>query len=105
MEDRFFGEGPGTGVHCPDSMALAKAYGIKGVRIETPGELTDKLREVLRYDGPVLCDVLSPEWQLIVPRVSSDKKDDGTLVSRKFEDMFPYLPEAELAENMVAERE
>ena len=100
MDGRLFGEGPASGVWCPDSMKIAEAYGIKGVRIERKDEVDDKIREVLAYDGPVICDVKVPEWQLIVPRVSSDKKADGTLVSRNFEDMFPFLPREELEEEI-----
>lgn len=103
MEDRFVGEGPNTGVWCPDSMNIAKAYGIKGVRVENVDELEDKIREVLEYDGPVICEVMTPEWQLLIPRVASDKLPDGTLRSRNYEDMFPYLPEEEVKANMIAE--
>ncbi len=59
--------------------------------------------KVLAYDGPVVCDVMTPEWQLLIPRASSEKRPDGRLFSRKIEDMFPYLPEAGLRQNMIAE--
>jgi acetolactate synthase-1/2/3 large subunit len=101
MENRFFGESPATGVWCPDSMEIAHAYGIKGVKISSGNELDSKIEEVLSYDGPVICDVSTPEWQLIIPRISSDKLPDGTLVMRKYEDMFPFLPDEELKENMI----
>ncbi len=104
MEDRFIGEGPQSGVWCPDSLEIAKAYGIKGVRIENVDEVESKIQEVLQYDGPVICEVMTPEWQLLVPRIASDKLADGTLRSRNYEDMFPYLPEDEVRENMVAEQ-
>lgn len=103
MEDRLYGEGPLSGVWCPDAMKIAEAYGIKGIRITHASELEDKIKEVLNYEGPVICDVLTQEWQLIVPRVSSDKMPDGTLVMRKYEDMFPFLPEEEFKKNMIAE--
>lgn len=103
MADRMFGEGPTSGVWCPDSMDIAKAYGIKGVRIDNIDDLDSKIDEVLNYDGPVICDVITPEWQLIIPRVSSDKLPNGTLVSRRYEDMFPYLSEEELNENMIVD--
>jgi len=103
MEGRLFGEGPASGVWCPDSLRIAEAYGIKGVRIDSVNNLDAKIDEVLAHDGPVICDVMTPEWQLLIPRVSSEKLPDGKLVSRKYEDMFPFLPEEELKRNMVAE--
>jgi Thiamine pyrophosphate-requiring enzymes [acetolactate synthase, pyruvate dehydrogenase (cytochrome), glyoxylate carboligase, phosphonopyruvate decarboxylase] len=105
MEDRFYGEGPSSGVWCPDAMKIADAYGIKGVRIEKVSELDSKIQEVLEYEGPVICDVLTEEWQMIVPRVASDKMPDGSLRMRNYEDMFPFLPADEYKENMVAEKE
>lgn len=105
MEDRFIGEGPDTGVWCPDSLEIAKAYGIKGIRIDNVDEVEEKIKEVLEYDGPVICEVMTPEWQLLIPRIASDKLPDGTLISRNYEDMFPYLSQEELKENMIAEKE
>lgn len=104
MDDRFVGEGPLTGVWCPDSLEIAKAYGIKGVRIDSVENIEEKIQEVLDYDGPVICDVMTPEWQLLIPRISSEKMADGTLVSRNYEDMFPYLPEEEVKGNMIEGR-
>ena len=105
MEDRFVGESPATGVWCPDAMRIAEAYGIKGIRIKSVDEVDLKIKEVLDYDGPVICEIMTPEWQLLIPRVASDKLPDGTLRSRNYEDMFPYLAEEELKANMVAEKE
>lgn len=104
MDNRLVGEGPSSGVWCPDSLEIAKAYGIKGVRIDSTDNIDEKIKEVLEYDGPVICDVMTPEWQLLVPRIASDKLPDGTLVSRDYEDMFPYLSPDELKANMVAEQ-
>jgi acetolactate synthase-1/2/3 large subunit len=105
MEGRLVGESPDSGVWCPDMMEIARAYGIKGVRIDRVEGMEEKIREVLDYDGPVICDVMTPEWQLLIPRVASDKRPDGTLVSREYEDMFPYLPKEEVERNMVANRD
>ena len=103
MDDRFIGESPQTGVWCPDSLDIAKAYGIMALRINSVKGVDDKIMEVLSYDGPVVCDVMTPEWQLLVPRVSSDKSPDGNLVSREYSDMFPYLPRDEYFKNMLDE--
>lgn len=101
MEGRLMGEGPETGVWCPDSLKIAEAYGIKGVRIERAEDVEVKIDEIMNYDGPVICDVMTPEWQLIIPRVSSEKRPDGTLVPRPYEDMYPFLERDEFLGNMV----
>ena len=103
MDGRLFGEGPDTGVWCPDSLKIAKAYGIKGIRIDNAKEAACKIKEAMDHDGPVICDVMTPEWQLIIPRISSEKRLDGTLVSLPYEDMYPFLDRTELRKNMVAE--
>lgn len=105
MNDRFVGESPKSGVWCPDTMEIAKAYGIKAVEIKNPEEIEEKIKEVLDFDGPVICKVKTPEWQLLIPRISSEKMPDGTLLSHDYEDMFPFLSREEMKENMVADRE
>ena len=63
----------------------------------------EKIKEVMDYNGPVICDVMTPEWQLIIPRISSEKKPDGTLISKPYEDMFPFLDRKEFLSNMIIE--
>lgn len=104
MNGRLMGESPKTGLWLPDALKIAQSYEIKGVRINTIDEVEKKIEEVLNYDGPVICDVMTPKWQLIIPRIASDKKPDGTLVSKPYEDLYPFLDPKELAENMIAEK-
>ena len=97
MDGRLMGESAKNGVWCPDSLKIATAYGIKGVRINSIDEIDKKVKEVLEYNGPVICDIMTPEWQLLIPRTASDKRPDGTLVAKPYEDMFPFLNRKELA--------
>ncbi|PIY92043.1 MAG: acetolactate synthase [Candidatus Magasanikbacteria bacterium CG_4_9_14_0_2_um_filter_42_11] len=105
MEGRFIGTDPESGLWCPDSVKVADAYGLKAVRIDSVESMDEKIQEVLDYDGPVVCDVMTPEYQLLVPRTSSQKLPDGKFVSKPFEDMFPFLDSNEVEKNMVAEQE
>lgn len=100
FDNRLFGEGPSSGVWCPDSIKIAEAYGIKAVRIESPDEIDSKIEEVLNYNGPVVCDIITDQWQLLIPRVSSEKLADGTLVSKPYDDMFPFLAKEEYQKNI-----
>ena len=38
----------------PDFVKLAEAYGAKGIRVETPGELDKGIKEMIDYNGPVI---------------------------------------------------
>ena len=104
FEGRLMGESPKTGLFIPDSVKLAEVYGIKAVRINNTRELDKKIIEVLNFPGPVICDVMTPEWQLIIPRIMSKKTPDGRMVSRPYEDLFPFLSEKELRSNLIAEK-
>ena len=100
MEGKFIGESPDSGLWCPDALEIAKAYGIKGIRINNATELDEKIKEVLAHDGPVICDVMSPEWQELQPKIASEKLADGTMVSKPYEDLAPFIDRQELAEIM-----
>jgi acetolactate synthase-1/2/3 large subunit len=102
FDRRMIGEGPESGVWCPDALEIAKAYGIPAVRINSVDEVDAKIKEVMDYnEGPIICDVMTPEWQLLIPRVASEKGADGKLISKPYEDMFPFLPAEELEAAMV----
>lgn len=103
FEGRMIGESPASGVTLPDTLKIAEAYGIKALRIHSVKEVDEKIRETLTYDGPVICDVLTPEWQAIIPRVGGTKQPNGEIIPNAYENMSPPLPPEELKANMVAE--
>ncbi len=105
MQDRFVGESPDSGVWCPDTLKIAQAYGIAGVRIDSVEQMDQKIEEVLSAQGPVVCEVMTPQWQLLIPRISSEKLPDGTLVAHDYDDMFPFLDREEVHRNRLFERE
>jgi acetolactate synthase-1/2/3 large subunit len=55
----------------PDFVALAKAFGISGVRVDSPQGLEGALKEALATDAPVLIEVSVGEmpsaWHLVAP--------------------------------------
>ncbi|BDG07167.1 thiamine pyrophosphate-binding protein [Anaeromyxobacter paludicola] len=104
MEGRYIGESPRTGVSFPDLRKLADLYGMHYVRIGSEAEVDGGLAEVMAHHGPVLCEVITPAEQLLAPRVASKKLDDGSMISMPYDDMFPFLPREEYAENQVWDR-
>ena len=103
MEDRFIGEGPNSGVWCPNLKNIAMAYEIPHVIISRPEEIDEKLNEVFSIEGPVICEVITHEWQALIPRITSEKMPDGRLVAHEYSDMYPFLDRDEYSNNMVSE--
>jgi pyruvate dehydrogenase (quinone) len=55
----------------PNFAEMAKAMGIKGVRVEAPRDLPAAVREVLQHNGPALLDVVSARQELVMPPVKT----------------------------------
>jgi len=51
----------------PNFADVATAVGIKGIRVESGGDLRGALEEALAADGPVLVDVLTARSELSMP--------------------------------------
>lgn len=91
MNDRFLGVGPDSGLQTPDFVKVAEAYGVKAVRITKDDNVTSKIREVMDFDGPVVCEVIVQEFAPIVPRIASKVMPDGSLKAADFDDLYPFL--------------
>lgn len=93
MNDRFLGVGPDSGVPAVDFGKVAAAYGVKAVKIAQKEEIHDKVKEVLEYQGPIICEVMVQEFGIIAPRISSRVMPDGSLKAAEFDDLWPFLSE------------
>ena len=99
FKGNFIGEAPRSGVSFPDYVALATAYGLPAVRIDTP-DFAAPLATFLSLEGPALCEVMLDPAQEFEPKLTSRRLDDGTLATPALEDMAPFLSREELASNM-----
>ncbi|MDD5194973.1 MAG: thiamine pyrophosphate-binding protein [Candidatus Omnitrophica bacterium] len=98
---RYVGSEPSSGLSFPDMLKVAQAYGIPSVRITNNKELLAKIDKILAHPGPFICEIMMPENQPLIPRVSSLKKPDGSIVSKPLEDLYPFLSRKEFFENMI----
>lgn len=99
MFHRVTGESPQSGVSFPDVVKIAEAYGLPAIRIGS-SNLEVGIQRVLREPGPIVCDVLLDPEQPFEPRIASRQLPDGSIVSSPLEDMFPFLSDEELRENL-----
>ena len=56
----------------------------------------DGVAAVLATPGPVLCEVMLDPDVPSAPRLSSETRPDGSIVSKPMEDLAPFLPPEEL---------
>jgi len=96
---RLMGEAPDTGVSFPDLKKITAAYGMGYMRIDSNAGLAGGIRRLKKSKGPLICEVITPPDQLLIPRVASRKLDNGKMVSMPYDDMFPFLSREEYAAN------
>ncbi len=95
------GAGRCSGVSMPDFTKVAKAFGIKSIKLSNPASIEKTISEVLSERGPVLCEVITDSDYIFTPKLSSRKLDDGTMISPSLEDMYPFLDRKEFNENII----
>jgi acetolactate synthase-1/2/3 large subunit len=97
--NNYVGESPASGVSFPDYVKLAQAYGIPSLKIDSE-DFAPLIDFVFSQKGPILADVILDPAQVFEPKLSSRVLPDGKMVSAPLEDMYPFLPRAELRENL-----
>ena len=101
FEGRLIGTDRTSGVSFPDLEKIAYAYGIAYCRLERSQDLAGQIGKILASPKAVLCEVVCDPEQEVVPIVASARRDDGTMVSRPLEDMYPFLDREEFHREMI----
>lgn len=107
-QDAYFPGGyvaadPSSGVSFPDMVKLAEAYGLPARRVHDHSTLREGIQATLDTQGPAFCEILMSPTQPMLPKLASELRPDGSMVSKPLEDMFPFLDRKEFMENMLIE--
>lgn len=97
---RYVASGTDSHITSPDFVKVGKAYGIKSIRIKNHQEMKKKIKYVLNYPGPILCDINALKDMSLTPKLLTKKRADGSFYSPALEDMWPFLSKEELKEEM-----
>ena len=90
-----------SGLTLPDVTKQAAAYGIHAVRLDNHNGLRERIREILAFPGPVICEVMAPPTSPTSTRTASIVRPDGSMESKPIEDLSPLLDRDEFFENMI----
>lgn len=95
FKDGLVGVCDGNGVSFPPFDKLADTFGFQYFKIDTIQGIEEKMQEVLKAEGPVLCEAILDDTQNFAPKLSSKVLPDGRIVSPPIDDMFPFLSREE----------
>jgi acetolactate synthase I/II/III large subunit len=101
FEGRLIGADDTSGVSFPSLRKIAGAYGIQYYKASKSNKLADVVEKVMQYPKAVICEVICLRDQQIIPTVSAYTKEDGSLVSKPIEDMYPFLDREEFSKEMI----
>lgn len=90
-----------SGLSCPDFVKVAKAYGIKAIRINNHKDMGREIEKVLKEKGPIVCDINALREMVLTPKLISRRDENGQFISPPLEDMGPFLPREEFEKNMI----
>ena len=97
----FIGCNEESGISFPDNSKLADLYNLKYFKIDSTDKMTEVINQVLSYSGGVLCEVILTKDYTIAPKLTSEKKPDGSIISKPLEDLYPFLERNEFYSNMI----
>jgi len=99
----FIGCNADSGVSFPDNAKIADLYGLPYFKIDAAEKLGATISDVLSCPGPVFCEVVLNNTYVFSPKLSSERRPDGSLVSKPLEDLHPFLERDEFRSNMIAD--
>jgi len=97
----FIGCNKNSGVSFPDFSKLAGLYGLKYHRIDSTARMKGVIDDVLSCRGAAMCEVVLNNDYVFAPKLSSEKKPDGRMISKPLEDLSPLLGRDEFKNNMI----
>jgi acetolactate synthase-1/2/3 large subunit len=96
----FCGANKNSGISFPSAEKIAYAYNLPYYKIENTSDLQFVLEDVLNNEGPSICEVITNPNEIFEPKLQSKLLENGKFFTPSLEDMYPFLPEEEMKENI-----
>lgn len=101
FQGNFVGEGAQSGISFTDMEKVAYAFGVPYYKLESINKSEENLSQILNEKGPAMIEVMVTPDMEVIPTNASLMREDGVLVSKPLEDMYPFLDREEFLENMI----
>lgn len=86
-----FGTDSKSGVPIPNIRRVVEAYNLSYVSCDSLDSLIGTIEKVLESEQTEVCEIFVDENQEVCPRLKSVALEDGTFVSPKYENLYPFL--------------
>jgi acetolactate synthase-1/2/3 large subunit len=104
-ERGYCGADQRSGISFPHADRIAVAYGIPYFRIDSNSDIENVLKKINNIYGPLICEVITDPNEDFSPKLTSKMNEDGTFTTPSLEDMYPFLSEVEIRENLLELKE
>lgn len=101
FDKKYAGSSDKGGISMPNYEKVVTAYGISYKRVTLEDDLKVSIQELLNFDGPMVCEIMTSPNQELIPRMAFREQEDGSFTSTTLEDMAPFLDKEELDSLMV----
>jgi acetolactate synthase-1/2/3 large subunit len=82
-----------TGLFLPNWIKICEAFGIRYFHLDSQSLQSSEFEKLMKNDGPVFFEILSDPEFMYLPRIESMIQENGQMVSKPLDDMFPPLSE------------
>lgn len=87
-----------SGISFPSFAKLADCYDFPFKSISASDELDSAIDWLLNVEGRAILELAQTETDPILPKLSSKRLDDGSIVSPPIDDLYPFLSKEEYAQ-------
>ncbi len=100
FRDRTVGTDATNGVTGTNIKQIAKCFDFKYFKINKTQELKNKLKNILKYKGPVICEIMAILDQDYI-EIGYAKNSKGIIVRRPLEDQKPFIKREIFLKEMI----
>lgn len=100
FHSQFAGCNEDSGLAIPSIEKTAQLYNLPYYRIENNEQIDAVLSEIMSSDEPCLCELCASIRFDEIPKSMTIANPDGTFLSSKLENLYPFVSDEEQAENM-----
>lgn len=101
FSDNIVGCGIDSGLNFPNFEKIADAFEFPYYKINNHRDLKNLIPIISKLKDRFICEINIDLDQHFSPKLSSKKLDNGTMITSEFHDMWPFLDEEELNNNII----